>query len=199
MDKKNIYIKLQEARVKLQNTDVKKSGKNTYSGYTYFELSDFLPHINVINQELGIYTEVSFTNELATLTIINADAPEEIRVFTSPMREASLKGCHDIQNLGAVESYQRRYLYMAAYEVVEADVLEATTGKEKTENKNQGSTSGTLTDGQIKRLYAIANSNSYTKEQVHKGAKKYYNVEDLKTLTKEQYQEFCDKLGAIRE
>ncbi len=46
------------------------------------------------------------------------------------MAEANLKGCYPIQNLGAVETYSRRYLYVTALEIVEHDALDATTGSE---------------------------------------------------------------------
>ena len=59
----------------------------------------------------------------------NVDKPEEVIIVTSPMSEAALKGCHPVQNLGAVETYIRRYLWVAALEIVEHDALDATTGK----------------------------------------------------------------------
>ena len=37
----SVYKKLQEARIKLQNTELKKSGHNKFAGYKYFELGDF--------------------------------------------------------------------------------------------------------------------------------------------------------------
>jgi hypothetical protein len=46
-------------------------------------------------------------------------------VITSPMATASLKGAHEIQNMGAVETYQRRYLWMTAMELVENDPIDA--------------------------------------------------------------------------
>jgi hypothetical protein len=46
------------------------------------------------------------------------------------MSTAELKGCHAIQNLGAVQTYLRRYLWVAAMEIVEHDSLDATTGKD---------------------------------------------------------------------
>ena len=36
----NVFEKLQSVRVKLQEREIKKSGKNNYSGFTYFELAD---------------------------------------------------------------------------------------------------------------------------------------------------------------
>ena len=45
-------------------------------------------------------------------------------VITSPMGSAALKGCHEVQQIGAVETYQRRYLWVAALEIVEHDALD---------------------------------------------------------------------------
>ena len=128
--KMNIYQKLQSARCRLQELNLKKSGNNKFAGYSYYELGDILPAINNINKELGLCTHITFNNEFATLSIIDADSIEyRDMVFTSPMSKANLKGAHDIQNLGAVETYQRRYLYMSAYEIVEHDAVASSKGK----------------------------------------------------------------------
>jgi len=113
------------ARLMLQNTKLEKSGHNKFAGYKYFELGDFLPTVQNIFIELGLCGVVSYTQELATLTI--TDGTDSI-VITSPMGSAALKGCHEVQNIGAVETYQRRYLWVTAMEIVEHDVLDATTG-----------------------------------------------------------------------
>lgn len=129
MSEYQVYAKLQKARIKLQYSSIKKSGHNKFAGYQYFELGDFLPTINDIFHELGLCSVVSFDKELATLRIIDTSNGGSI-TFTSPMSEANLKGCHPIQNLGAVETYSRRYLYVTALEIVEHDALDATTGQE---------------------------------------------------------------------
>jgi hypothetical protein len=121
----NVYTKLMQARLKLQNTALTKSGHNKFAGYKYFELGDFLPTIQNIFNELGLCGVVSYTQDLATLTI--TDGTDNI-VITSPMGSAALKGCHEVQNIGAVETYQRRYLWVTAMEIVEHDVLDAVTG-----------------------------------------------------------------------
>jgi hypothetical protein len=127
----NIYKKLQTVRVALQKKAIKKSGHNKFAGYYYYELGDFIPTVNELMLEHGLCAIVSFTSGLATMTIFDTDSDvsEKTIVFTSPMSEANLKGCHPVQNLGAVESYERRYLYQTAFEIVESDVLDATTGK----------------------------------------------------------------------
>ncbi len=127
MSEYKVYAKLQEARIRLQAAPLKKSGHNKFAGYQYFELGDFLPTINQIFHEIGLCSVVSFDKELATLRIVDTDTGGSI-TFTSPMADAQLKGCHPIQNLGAVETYSRRYLYVTALEIVEHDALDATTG-----------------------------------------------------------------------
>jgi len=120
----SVHLKLMQARVDLQAEKLSKSGKNKFAGYSYFELGDFLPQIQNIFFRIGLCGYISFAKELATLTITDVHDQTEI-VITSPMESASLKGVHPIQNLGAVETYNRRYLWMAALEIVEHDILDA--------------------------------------------------------------------------
>jgi hypothetical protein len=119
-----VHKKLMEARMLLQAAPLKKSGHNKFAGYSYFELGDFLPTINQIFDKVGLCGVVSFDKELATLTITDYDDNTEIKL-TSPMAKADLKGCHPIQNLGAVETYTRRYLWVSAMEIVEHDALDS--------------------------------------------------------------------------
>lgn len=133
----NVFEKLNEARIKFQNAGVKKSGKNSYAGYTYYELADILPAINKIAQELKFTCVVNFTKELATLDFVDCEKNEKIQ-FTSPMASASLKGCHEVQNTGASETYLKRYLYQNCFEIVEADALDMTMNPNQSEDKVSG-------------------------------------------------------------
>ena len=126
----SVYKKLMQARIALQSRKLNKSGMNNFAGYSYFELGDFLPATMEIFNEIGLCGVISFAPDVATLTIADTETGQSIAI-TSPMAEASLKGCHQIQNLGAVETYTRRYLWVTAMEIVEHDALDATTGKEK--------------------------------------------------------------------
>ena len=123
----SVYKKLQEARVRLQKTALSKSGHNKFAGYQYFELGDFLPAIQEICNDVGLCGVINFKTDMAYLTIFDTETEGAI-VFSSPMSSASLKGCHDVQNLGAVQTYLRRYLWTAAFEIVEHDALDSTTG-----------------------------------------------------------------------
>ena len=132
-----VYRKLAVARAKLRATALKKSGHNKFAGYNYFELGDFLHPIMEIFDSIGLIGIVSFTKEQAELSIIDVDGGGEI-VITSPFGSAALKGCHEVQNIGAVETYQRRYLWVTAMEIVEHDALDATTGSGNIETIDVG-------------------------------------------------------------
>ena len=132
----SVYKKLQEARIKLQNTKLSKSGLNKFAGFQYFELADFLPEVQAIFSELGLSSSITFTSDVATLTIIDVSAPHNISTpasvfFTCPVIVPTMKGCNEIQALGAMMTYIRRYLYVNALEIVEHDAIDATSGKEK--------------------------------------------------------------------
>jgi hypothetical protein len=131
----NVYQKLNAARKKFHSQELKKSGHNKFAGYYYFELGDFIiPAINIFD-ELGLTSIISFEADVASMSIVNTEKPDERIYILSPMSEANLKGCHPVQNLGAVQTYIRRYLWVAALEIVEHDALDATTGSAPVEPK----------------------------------------------------------------
>ena len=125
-----VYQKLQTARVKLQNVELKKSGHNKFAGYKYFELSDFLPTVNSIFFELGLAHTLEFSDTMATMLVIDTENGGHAK-FTCPMASAELKGCHPVQNLGASITYITRYLLVMALAICEHDALDATTGADE--------------------------------------------------------------------
>jgi hypothetical protein len=125
----NVYQRLNLAREEFHHAQLKKSGHNKFAGYFYFELADFVVPALSIFKKFGLTPLITFKNDMAEMKIINSEKPEEMIIINSPMSEANLKGCHPVQNLGAVQSYLRRYLWVAALEIVEHDALDATTGK----------------------------------------------------------------------
>ena len=62
------------------------------------------------------------------MTIVDIDEPLSKITITSPFGSAQLKASHEIQNIGACETYQRRYLWMAALEIVEHDAIDSSEG-----------------------------------------------------------------------
>ena len=141
----NVFEKLNKARVMFQEANIKKSGQNKYAGYTYFELNDILPICNKICNEIKAVCVLNFTETVATLQFIDCEKTDDIITFTSPMSEATLKGCHKVQNLGAVETYIKRYLYQNCFEIAENDALDSQpiNNNQNVNNANNTSNSGT--------------------------------------------------------
>ena len=141
----NVFEKLNKARVMFQEANVKKSGQNKYAGYTYFELNDILPICNKICNEIKAVCVLNFTETVATLQFIDCEKTDDVITFTSPMSEATLKGCHKVQNLGAVETYIKRYLYQNCFEIAENDALDSQPINQNQNNQivNNSGNSGT--------------------------------------------------------
>jgi ERF superfamily len=127
----NVYQRLNAARTAFHKLPLKKTGENKFAKYHYFELGDFLIPALGVFAEHGLCATVSFKADEATMTIRSVETPEDFILITSPMGSADLKGCHEVQNVGAVETYQRRYLWVAALEIVEHDALDSGQPKEE--------------------------------------------------------------------
>lgn len=138
----NVYQKLIEARYQFLNAGVKKSGTHIQLEFKYFELDDIIPVATRIFKELGLLSLVSFDKDIASMTIVNCDKPDETIVFTSPMKEINVivsntgkQVTNEIQTLGSMETYQRRYLYLIALDIVESDSIDANTGNQSEKPK----------------------------------------------------------------
>ena len=138
----NVYQKLSKARVELLKRPLKKSGFNKYAGFEYFKLEDFLPAVIEIFDQLGLCSffriEESYKEQddgvvteyppLAKLMIINTDKPGDNVTFSSETATAGMKG---VQDIGAIHTYMRRYLWLSAMEITEDDAVDETAGKNK--------------------------------------------------------------------
>ena len=130
----SVLLKLNQARKQFHGRSLKKTGHNKFADYKYFELGDFLiPALEIFN-DLQLSAVVSFGVEIATMTLTDLEDGSQFHI-TSPMSTAKLKACHEVQNLGAVQTYIRRYLWVAALEIVEHDAIDSSPGASKEELK----------------------------------------------------------------
>lgn len=195
-----VYAKLQKVRNELSKSELKKTGKNKHMGFSYFELGDFLPKIIELCDKHGICTIIKFGEKIVTLKVIDVEKEDSTVTFTSPIHPAKLQGnAQPVQNLGATQTYMRRYLYMNAFEVSENDIVDASDNKTTNTTKSEVKTPENkpskpikeLDPAKVKALYTIATTNGYTQDDIHKGIKKKYNIESTKHLTVTQFTEMC--------
>lgn len=201
----NVYAKLAQARLMLKQKGLKPTGVNAFSHYNYFELADFIPEITKIEAELGIVSIVSFGCDLAVLKMVNVDTPEELIEFYSPMSTATLKGCHEVQNLGAVETYIRRYLYNIAYEIVESDALDGQGNKQEKAEKpkeekadKQDDTMQKLRETRLTEIKAIMKEKGLDRDDL-KVVQETYGIDKIEFTPPVIYAKFIEALKVYGE
>jgi len=170
-----VHKKINEARIAFHALPLKKSGHNTFAGYKYFELSDFvIPALRIFN-DVGLCAIISFSETTATMHIVDVEDGSQV-IIHSPMGSANLKGCHEIQNIGACETYSTRYLWTAALCIVEHDALDATTGKGESAIQS-------ISDAEFNDLQTLIDKTSTDTVALCK----HYKVKSLRNLTPEKY------------
>lgn len=131
----NVFQRLNKARSEFLTTPMKKSGKNTFAKFNYFELDDIIPVAHPILDKFGLCFHITFYSDHATAVLRNVDDPEDLIEFQTPIIELDVraKGMNSNQALGAQETYARRRLWMTMLELVENDTIDATSGDPKNE------------------------------------------------------------------
>lgn len=126
-----VFSKLQKARLALVNSNLKKSGKNAFAKYEYFELGDFIPTIHKIFDEVGLCGVFTFGETQAYLMIHDTEKDGATITFATPLVMANNPKGQAIQDLGSTHTYLRRYLWLMAMEIVEHDTVDAITNPEE--------------------------------------------------------------------
>ena len=118
---KNLKQKLQEARMLLKEENLTKSGKNSFLGNSYYQLTDIQPAITKVCNEVRICPVISFNTESAVMTIMDFDTDDTITI-TTPMAELVKDAKKSaMQELMSYQTYARRSLYLSVFEIVEDD------------------------------------------------------------------------------
>lgn len=198
----SIYKKIAEARVKLQDSKLTKSGFNKFANFKYYELADFLPSLNRINLELGIFTkfELDTAGEKAILNIFDFDKPEEKITFDIPYISSKVQGATDIQNLGGTITYLRRYLFLVAFEITDGDVIDAQDpDKPKAPEGNKPQKDKPATQSQLTKIFATAGELKIGKADLECVIFKDYNVKNMKELTITQANKIIENIKSIAE
>lgn len=132
MEYKNVYEKIMVAREKFTQANIKKSGRNTFQNFNYFELEDIVPAALKICNELNLYTQVTIADTRAIMNVLDLDNTDTGIVEFSiaiPEFKAESNFNNTIQNVGKMETYYRRYLYLLFLDITEADSIDSAKPK----------------------------------------------------------------------
>ena len=134
MGEKTVHARMSAIKAELAKIEIKKSGHNKFAGFKYHELQDFMVHINQLNQKHGVndLVEIDEDKKECRITLINVDDKDDFYAVSVPYREAQMLGkggtpsnVDMIQRMGSTITYNRRYLYMTAYNIVESDSVDS--------------------------------------------------------------------------
>lgn len=144
---KGVHAKLQTARIALMDKGLKKSGKNDFAHFEFFQLKDFLPEAQRIFTRLGLTSNFTIMprvidviekdgirepiiREIAKLVIIDIETKEEV-IFEMEVEKVQI-GNNSKQNIyqaaGGRSTYYKRYLYRDALEIEEDDECDTVLG-----------------------------------------------------------------------
>ena len=188
----SIYLKLQQVRVELQKSPIKKSGQNNFTKFHYFELADFLPTVNELLLKYKLADVFSLYTDRAELVIYDAESDQKI-TFTSATAPAEMKSVTPIQMKGAENTYMRRYLLLNALNIVENDVLDPLVGSDKMkEPKDPWAKNDVPNKAHIKLLKEL--TSHLDPEVLRSTLKTRYNVERIDDLIQSQSADMLSKI-----
>lgn len=194
MNRSESIVKLSIALCKFNSevSSISKDAKNPFFKSDYVTLDKLILATREILQKNGLSIMQmplsKETGEIGIQTILVHESGEFIEsdpLFMKPVK-------NDPQQAGSLITYLRRYSYQA--------ILNLNTGEDDDANiTTHGSKEPKtgISENQIKRLYAIANKAGITPTQVVATCKKEFNVVKLEKLTKEQYDQVCERLEKV--
>ena len=190
----NVYMKLIEVQSKLK---APKSQFNKFGNYAYRNCEDILealkPILNQVKAVVNISDEVVLIGERyyikATVKFIDGETGDVIEASAMAREEESKKGMDSSQLTGSTSSYARKYALNGLFAIDD-------TKDSDTTNTHGKDNVTTLSEAQLKRMYAIGYKAGFNKETIDLNIKKKYNKE-AKDMTKAEYDNVVDGLEKI--
>lgn len=188
----NLNESIINIRVELQNSNLKMSGKNTHAGFTYFELADFLPKLNELMLKYSVNDQLTIGKEYAELTLLKDDEKQTYTIpffmFDVPLTKTGLPMMQQIQYLGALNTYCKRYLYLNAFGITDGEVIDALNQSEIIPSKQE-----------IKEYISKEQATGLNKYAIEQGQEikkvlEFFKVDGLLKLTSKQYNFAMSKI-----
>ena len=187
----NLNESIIKIRVKLQNSKIKKSGKNKFAVFEYYELGDFLPKLNELMLEENINDLFTIENDEVKLILMKGEEKQEykmpFRIFETPLTKDGKQSMQDIQYLGALNTYYKRYLYLNAFGITDGEVIDSMNSEEIKKPIKQETKEILITEKQIELIKEL------DQERVKK-ALEYFEKENIEDLTLVQASQLIAKI-----
>lgn len=196
MEKVSLNELIIKIRVELQNSKIKKSGRNRFAGFDYYELADFLPKLNELMMKSGINDRFTIDENMARLELIKGEERQEytmpFKIFPTPLNKSGQPSMQDIQYLGALNTYYKRYLYLNAFGITDGEVIDSMDNTKL--EKGAVFTAGVDAAEEALRLLSKMSELEMDTNTDHEEILKFYKVESNQDMTLEQLQDCINTL-----
>ena len=197
----NVYEKLLLVQSKLK---APKGQYNNFGRYSYRSCEDILEALKPLLVEAKAIVNVSDEVKLigdryyveATAMFLDVETGDSVVARALAREDETKKGMDLAQVTGSVSSYARKYALNGLFAIDDNKDPDSTNkhGKDDSDIKvNMTPVDKCITTAQLKRLYAIGNKAGYDKKIVDEVIKKTFKCE-AKDMTKEQYDNICERL-----
>lgn len=202
--------------VELDNTSNKKAG--------YYSIKSIISVLNPIMDKYDVDLELNIKEFIVTATwydCITENGRETILDCTKIKDIAKLPMMsNEVQSLGAIITYIRRYAYTLILGLNATDLIEnAQNNSEQRYNhflnnnaspnnnskpnnnptQNNNSKSNLIDDNQRKKLFAVSREAGKSKEDLNLFIKKVYNLDSITKLSKDQANLVIERLSKLKE
>ena len=192
----NVYTKLVEVQSKLK---APKSQFNKFGNYAYRNCEDILealkPILNQVKAVVNISDEVVLVGERyyikAIVKFIDAETGEFVEASAMAREEESKKGMDSSQLTGSTSSYARKYALNGLF------AIDDTKDSDTTNTHDKGNVKS-LSEAQLKRMYAIGKNAGYENSKVDSMINQKYNKKAC-DMTKEEYDNVVEGLQKIAD
>ena len=192
----NVYMKLIEVQSKLK---APKSQFNKFGNYAYRNCEDILealkPILNQVKAVVNISDEIILIGERyyvkATVKFIDAETGEVVEASAMAREEESKKGMDSSQLTGSTSSYARKYALNGLFAIDDTKDADTTNTHDKGNVKS-------LSEAQLKRMYAIGKNAGYENSKVDSMINQKYNKKAC-DMTKEEYDNVVEGLQKIAD
>ena len=187
---RNLNESIIKIRVELQNSKLKKSGKNKFAGFDYFELADFLPRLNELMSQENINDRFYIKDDYAILEVQKGDEINTYTMpfvlFSTPLNKSGQPSMQDIQYLGALNTYYKRYLYLNAFGITDGEIIDGMNNNDLKKADNELNYRN--------ELIKYCKENNIDMKEVAKN----YNMINTK-LSNDDYYDILNNLSSINE
>lgn len=192
--------KINDGRSYFQQQDIKKSGKNKYQHFNYFELQDIIPVKNEICTKFKIadYFIFDIEKQNARLEIYDLEQDDQQDPVTFQIlipEPQEMNSTKRMQEIGALQTYSHRYLLLQFLDVTECDRIDATnTSKITSENK----TNKKVQKSKMKKVEkTTSSSDEQNQELIGLDKKTEDNAENVLNTIKDDLPEDAKTYGKI--